>query len=264
VDRPKKRQSILPVKDLVDHSFRARFEDGRGLSSASAAVLLTENDPTLSGDLRAAAWTQFGNALRFSGKFRQAEAALARASSFLTADSDPRTRANFLEITSSLHRARERFAESEDCLVQAIEIHKTLGDRQAEARGLVLLGLNYYDAALFARSISAYQSALNLLDENSDTLLYVSVCHGLIATMWAAGRSQAAAKAFDVAEPIFRVVSENKHLVGKIAWLKARVFVALGDKAKAAEAFATARDYLTELSDHDLEMLTSEMAAARA
>jgi tetratricopeptide (TPR) repeat protein len=249
---------------LVDYSFQARFEAGRGLRAASAAVLLAEKIPTLPSDVRAAAWTQFGNALRFSGKPRQAEAALAKASRFLTADSDPRTRANWLEITSSLHRARGRFAESEDCLEQAIEIHKALGDRQAEARDLVLLGLSYYDAAHFARSISAYQRALGLLDENSATLLYVSACHGLIATLWAAGRPQAAAKAFDVAEPIFRAVSENNHLIGKIAWLKARVFVALGDKTKAAEAFATAKSYLTELADSDLEMLDSEMAASRA
>jgi len=250
----------LQLKDLVDSSFQARFEDCRGLQAASAAVLLAEQDPTIPGDLRAAAWTQFGNALRFSGKLRQAELALAKAFTFLTAESDPRTRANLLEIRASLHRVRERFAEAEDCLVEAIEIHKNLGDSQAEARDLVLLGISDYDASLFCRASSAYQRALSLLDEKSDTLLYVSACHGLVATLWAAGRSQAAADALVVAEPVFSAVSED-HLVGKITWLKARILLALDDKAGAAEAYSAAKGYLKELPDSDLELLESEMAA---
>jgi tetratricopeptide (TPR) repeat protein len=262
VDSLKKPHGILSVKDLVESSFQARFENGRGLQAASAAVLLAEQDPTIPTDLRAAAWTQFGNALRFSGKLRQADAALKKASSFLTPESDPRTRANLLEITASLHRARGHFAESEACLVEAIEIHKSMGDHQAEARDLVLLGISDYDASLFCRASSSYHRALSLLDEESDTLLYVSACHGLIDTLWAAGRLQAAATAFDVAEPVFRVVSED-HLVGKITWLKARIFLALGDKARAAEAFAVAKNHLTDLSDSDLEVLESEMAAAQ-
>ncbi len=261
MDLLKRPQSILQLKDLVDFSFQSRFEDGRGLQAASAAVLLAEKDPTLPGDLRAAAWTQFGNALRFSGKLRQAEAALAKASGFLTAESDPRTRANLLEISASLHRARERYAEAEGCLVEAIEIHKNLGDSQAEARNLVSLGISDYDASLFCRASSAYKKALSLLDEESDTLLYVSACHGLIATLWAAGHSKAAASALVVAEPVFKEVSEN-HLVGKITWLKARIWLELGDKGRAAEAYAAARNYLNDLSDVDLEMLESEMTAA--
>jgi tetratricopeptide (TPR) repeat protein len=233
------------------------------MQAASAAVLLAEQNPALPGDLRAAAWTQFGNALRFSGRFRQAEAALAQASSFLTPESDPRTRANLLEIWASLHRVRRCFSESEECLIKAVAIHRTLGDRQAEARDLVLLGLSYYDSSLYDRSAIAYQEALNLLDESSDMHLYVSACHGLIATLWAAGRLQAAADAFTLAEPVFAVVTEG-HLIGKIMWMKARISLSLGAKDAAAEALSTARSYLHELSDADLEMLESEIAALEA
>jgi tetratricopeptide (TPR) repeat protein len=262
VDLAKRPHGALQIKDLVESSFQSRFEDGRGLKAASAAVLLAQKDPTIPADLRAAAWTQFGNALRFSGKLRQAETALAKALGFLTPESDPRTRANLLEITASLHRARRRFVESEACLTEAIEIHRSLGDSQAEARDLVLLGINECDASLFCRALGSYQRALRLLDEESDPLLYVSACHGLIDTLWISGRPQAAAAAFDVAEPVFRRVSEN-HLIGKLTWLKARILVALGEKERAAEAFAKAESYLTELSDSDLEVFEAEKAAAQ-
>jgi len=261
VDPQKRPQGILQIKDLVETSFQARFEDGRGMQAASAAVLLAEQNPAVPGDLRAAAWTQFGNALRFSGKLRQAEAALAKAFGFLTAESDLRTRANLLEIWSSLHRAQGRFAKSEDCLVQAIEIHKNLGDSQAEARDLILLGISCYDESLFDRAANAYHRVLSVLDETSDSLLYVSACHGLIDTLWAAGRSKVAASAMTIAEPVFDTVSET-HLVGKITWLKARIYLALGDKTQAVEAYSEARKLLTELADVDLEVLETEMAAA--
>jgi len=261
VDPLKRPEIVLQIKDLVESSFQARFEDGRGMQAASAAVLLAEQNLGVPGDLRAAAWTQFGNALRFSGKFRQAEAALTKAFGYLTAESDPRTRANLLEISSSLFRVQGHFEKSENCLIEAIEIHEYLADSQAEARDQVLLGVSCYDESLFARSATAYHRALSLLDEESGTILYVSACHGLIATLWAAGRLKAAASALQIAEPVFASVSEG-HLFGKIMWLRARVYLALGDKAGAAEAFAIAKEHLTNLSDVDLEQLESEMAAA--
>jgi tetratricopeptide (TPR) repeat protein len=262
VDLLKKPCGILRIKDLVESSFQARFEDGRGLQEASTAVLLAEKDPSIPGDLKAAAWTQYGNALRFSGKLRQAESALKKASSFLTSESDPRTRANLLEITASLHRVRERFAESEACLTEAIEIHKGLGDSQAEARDLILLGIGAYDAIHFSRALDSYQRALSLLNQESNAVLYISACHGLIDTLWAAGRPQAAASAFDLAEPVFREVTEG-HLFGKITWLKARILLAIGETAKAVESFAAAQPHLTELSESDLEEFEAEMAAAQ-
>jgi tetratricopeptide (TPR) repeat protein len=228
VDLRKKPHGILKIKDLVESSFQARFEDGRGLKAASAAVLLAEKDPDLPGDLKAAAWTQFGNALRFSGKLRQSESAFKKAAGFLTSDSDPRTRANLLEMTASLHRVRERFAESEACLIDAIEIYRRLGDTQAEARELISLGISASDAVNFPRALESYKRALSLLNKDSDTVIYISACHGLIDTLWAAGRPQAAASAFDLAEPVFRGVTKG-HLFGKITWLKARLLLALGE-----------------------------------
>lgn len=263
MDPLKRPHGILKIKDLVESSFQARFEDGRGLKAASAAVLLAEKDPNIPGDLKAAAWTQYGNALRFSGKLRRAESAFDKAAGFLTPDSDPRTRANLLEMMASLHRVREHFAKSDACLTEAIEIHRNLGDSQAEARDLILLGISAYDALHFSRALESYQRALSLLSEESDTVLYVSACHGLIDTLWAAGRSQAAASAFDLVEPVFRGVTEG-HLFGKITWLKARVLLALGETAKAVEAFAVAQPHLTELSESDLEEFEAEMAAAQA
>jgi tetratricopeptide (TPR) repeat protein len=230
------------------------------MQAASAAVLLAEQNPAIPADLCVAAWTQFGNALRFAGRSRQAEAALKKAFSYLTPESDLRTRANLLEICASLYRVQGRFEESEEYLVQAIEIHKQLGDSQAEARDLILIGISCYDASLFARAASTYQRALNLLDEQSDSLLYVSACHGLIDTLWAGGRSQAAATAMTIAEPVFETVTEG-HLVGKITWLKARIYLAIGDEARAAEAYLEAKQLLTDLADADLTVLDSEMAA---
>lgn len=232
------------------------------MQAASAAVLLAE-DPETPSDLRAAAWTQYGNALRFLGKFRQAEAALEKAFGFLTAESDLKTRANLLEISASLHRDRGRLAEAEECLAEAIEIQRHLGFREAEARDLVLCGICCRDAKQFARALSYHERALQLLDENSNPILYVSACHGLIDALNAAGRVEAAAKAFSLVQPIYGSVSDVQ-LVGRVAWQRGRICLSLGDKAGAAKAYSEAKTQLTELSDEEREEFESEMSAAQA
>ncbi len=232
------------------------------MQTASAAVLLAEK-PGTPGDLRAAAWTQYGNALRFSGKFREAEAALEKAFRLLTPESDLKTRTNLLEITASLHRECGRLAEAEKCLAEAIEIQQRLGIREEEACDLVLCGICCKDAKHFARALSCHERALQLLDEDSNPILYVSACHGLIDTLTAAGRAEAAAKAFALVQPIYRSVSDVQ-LVGRIAWQRGRICLALGDKAEAVKAYSEAKSLLTELSEEEREEFEGEMAAAQA
>lgn len=232
------------------------------MQAASAAVLLAESTET-PGDLRVAAWTQYGNALRFSGKFRQAEVALEKAFGFLTAESDLTTRANLLEIRASLHRECGRLAEAEECLAEAIEIQRRLGVREEEACDLILCGICCKDAKHFARALSYHERALQLLDENSNPILYVSACHGLIDALNAAGRAEAAAKAFALVQPIFSSVSDVQ-LVGRIAWQRGRICFSLGDKVGAAAAYSEAKTQLTELSDVEREVFEAEMAAAQA
>src|SRR5829696_5438185 len=161
--RRRRLASAERVKELLDSAFASRYHDhATMLRLSSAAIALAEEKKhELPSDLVVTAWTLYGNALRIAGRFQEAERALERAAALPAYD--PSTEANVLEIKASLYRNTGRLEGATQFLTSAIEVHRSAGDSQAEARTWNLLGIVFLDSGHQTRALMAFQTALNLL-----------------------------------------------------------------------------------------------------
>ncbi len=256
----KRVANAVRVKELIDAAFAARYEDLTGMLklSSEAVALAEEKSHELPEDLIVAAWTQYGNALRIAGRYKESERALERAASRPT--SDLPTRVHLLEITASLHRDTKRFESAADVLTIAIEVHKTIGDSLAEARTYNLLGLVCFDWGERQRALNAYRSALGLLGHGTPIELLATTGHNFVETLIADGRFTAAASALAILEPYFRRFPPGR-LTAKTEWLHARLCRELQQFSAARLAYERAYDILcTEPHSHDFAELVKEMA----
>lgn len=258
--RRKRVASAERVRELVDAAFATRYHDLEAtLKTASQAVVLAEEKRSeLPTDLIVAAWTEYGNALRISGRYEEAERALDRAAA--DSASDPHTRVHLLEVTASLHRNTGRFESSVRLLLSAIEIERAIGDSDGQARHYNHLGIVYGDWGNRPQALGAFQTALDLLGPNAPLDVVASTGHNLLETLIADGRLAAAASALVLLEPFYRRLTSPR-LSAKGEWAKARLCRALKQFPAARLAYERAYALLiTEPRAPELAELMQEMA----
>ncbi len=261
MDRQRKRVANAErVRELVDAAFAARYKDLTAMLklSSAAVALAEEKSDELPADLIAAAWTQYGNALRIAGRDKKAELALKRAAALPI--SDPSTKIHLLEVTASLHRSTGQSETAAQFLTLAIDAHHALGDSQGEARTYSLLGLVYFDAKDFPRALRAYQASLDLLGPDAPIDMVAKTGHNLVETLIAAGRLRAASASMALLEPLFSRFPPGR-LTAKTEWLRARLCREQRLFAAAQLAYERAYDLLnTDPPSPDLAELLKEMA----
>lgn len=260
VRRYKRVASAAAVRELIDSAFATRYHDLEAtLKSASMAVVLAEEKRAqLSTDLIVAAWTEYGNALRIAGRYQDADRALERAAAEPV--SDPATKIHLLEVTASLHRVTSRFESAVGLLNSAIEVQKSIGDSNAEARHYNHLGIVYLDQGDRRRALLAFETALNLLAPDAPLDVVASTGHNLVETLIADDRLSAAASALVLLEPFYRSLTSAR-LAAKTEWMRARMFRKLQHLAAARRAYDRAYTLLsTEPRSPELAELAKEMA----
>ncbi len=252
------------VRRLVDSAFATRYHDLEGtLKTASQAVTLAEETRCdLPPDLIAAAWIEYGNALRLVGRYDDAERALDRAA--VEPMTDVPTRAHLLEVTASVHRNTRQFESAIQCILSAIELQRSIGDTAGEARHYNHLGIIYFDSGDRPQSLRAFQTALDLFGPGAPLDVLASTGHNMVEVMIADGRFSGATSGLTVLEPYHRHLTSVR-LAAKSSWLRARLCLGLGQLHAAQLAFERAHALLIkEPRSPELPLLLKEMAELNA
>jgi tetratricopeptide (TPR) repeat protein len=262
--RRKRVANAERVRELVESAFALRYHDMEAmLKAASMAVVLAEEAHSeLPADLIMAAWTEYGNALRIGGRYPEAEKALERAAA--EPASDPPTRIRLLEVKASLCRNTGEFEKALQVLSSAIEIQRSIGNAEGEARHHNHIGIICLDRGDRERSLLAFQTALGLLRPDASLELVASTGHNLLETLIADGRFSAAASALVLLEPFYRRLT-SKRLAGKAEWMRARLCHGLQQLPAAQLAYEHAYELLiTEPHFPEMPELIQEMTELKA
>lgn len=252
---------VTKIQDLVAASFARRYDDlPTMLQDARAAVDLVEEQPAeeLPAELVVKAWTQLGNALRLTGRYAEAEAALDRAGAFPM--SDLPTRLHLTEVRASLHRNTGSYECAAFLLGCAIKAQEPLEDPAGRARLYIQLGIVELDAGNRPRAFRCFHTALDLLTPDAPPDLLIAAGHNMFQTLLAAGRLAAAAKTLAGLEPLYRRLNAPR-ITARAEWLRARLYRAKAQCDAARLAYQRAHELLSaEPLTPDLDQLTAEMS----
>ncbi|HYU31206.1 MAG TPA: hypothetical protein VEW48_03520 [Thermoanaerobaculia bacterium] len=252
------------IRELIDASFASRYDDlvATLRNSMAAVALLNETHCELPVELVVAAWTQYGNALRLTGRYAEAERALARAGAFPV--SDLPTRIHLLEVTASLYRVTGRYGSAKDLLVSGLAAQQSLADPAGLAQIYNQLGLVHSDAGDRHQAFRAFQTALNFLGPGSPPGILATTGHNLFHALIAAGKLETASVALVSLEPLYRRLTSTR-LLAKADWMRARLCRALKQRSAARLAYERAYELLsTEPCSPELPVLAEEMGALPA
>jgi tetratricopeptide (TPR) repeat protein len=265
MDLKRKRVAIAEkVRQLVDSAFATRYHDLEAtLKTASKAVALAEEARAeLPPDLIAAAWTEYGNSLRLTGRYEESEKALDRAAT--EPISDIPTRAHLLEVRGSLYRNTSRFEGAADLLREAVELQRSIGDSAAEARHHNHLGIIHFDSGNPEQALHSFKAALDLFGPGAPRDVLASTGHNMVETLIAAGRLSAATTTLALLEPYHRNLTSTR-LAAKAEWLRARLCIEMGQLHAAQLAFERAHALLiTQPRSPELPSLMREMTDLQA
>jgi tetratricopeptide (TPR) repeat protein len=251
--------SAEEIKHLVTSSFAARYHDLAATleHSRQAADLVESSHEQMPAGLAASAWTQYGNALRLTGRYEEAETALARAGELphiLT------TAAQLLAVKASLYRNTGSLESAAECLTAAIRKHKAVVDPAGEARLHNLLGVIYEESGKLPQAFRSFRNAMTLFRPDTPPDLVVSTGHNLLGTLIAANRLEDAAAASILLEPNYRRLSSPR-IKAKAEWMRARLCRAMNRIPAARLAYDRACEILNaEPFSPELADLTAERA----
>jgi len=175
---------------LVDRSHASRYEDAEKMLHlallAQTVAEVCSADSVGGGerrlaDLRSRAWGQLGNALRVSGKLREAEEALATASRYCDAGTgDPPVRARLFEQLASLQIFQRNFEKASEMADEAGRIYRDLEETHQLASTLVQKAIASLYAGKAEQAVSILNRAIPLIDQEEDPHLLLAACHNLV------------------------------------------------------------------------------------
>lgn len=256
-DLPAGVEDLVPetrlVELLIERSHAARYQDPRTmlrwarlarLMAARCSAAKAGSEARLA-DLRARAWGQLGNALRVTGRLREAERALGVAEKHAAAG----TAASMLQVDllclrASLWTYQRRFEAAIALLVEAEAICYREGALGALPQCLLRRALATVYAGEPEPAIQILNQAIPLIDSNDHHLLFAAY-HNLIYCYIEAGRLQEG----------LALVAQTRNLIGevhdellsvRVIWQEGRILCELGLLEEAEAQFCRARDSFTE------------------
>ncbi len=181
--------SPLLVRRFIEMSHASRYENPvRLLHLANLARLASEACTVVAAgsaaklaDLRAHGWRQYGNALRVSGRIREAEEAFDRAQHFCSEGTgDPPLRAWLFEQRASLRIFQRRFDEAIALAEEAGRIYNEIGETRSVASTMVQKAIAQIYASHADAAVTTLNRAIPLIDNEGDPHLLLAACHNLI------------------------------------------------------------------------------------
>lgn len=258
--RPRGRQEELVLSDarfaepqlvrcLIERSHDSRYEDPETmLHWAYLARIAAERvEPASAGsgprlaDLKARAWSQYGNALRVAGRLRESQEAMGVANGHLQEGTrDPVLRARIWEQMASLHTFQRSFDEAIDTLKQAEEVYRELGETHALARTLVQEAIACLYAGEPETAVTLLNRAVPLIDQEEDPHLLFAACHNIVRCYIDLDQPEQALSLLFDAQELFSEFKDSL-LVLRAAWQQGQLLRDMGHLRAAESALLRAR-----------------------
>ena len=132
-------------------------------------------------DLRSLGWRQYANALRVSGRMREAEEAFENAQRFCDEGTgDPVLRATLLARMLSLRIFQRRFEEAVSLAEEAGRIYRAIGDTHSVASTMVQKSIAQIYSGEPEAAVATLNRAIPLIGHQGDPRLLLAACHNLV------------------------------------------------------------------------------------
>ena len=242
------------VRKLVDLSYAARYENvSRMLQlallarlAAEACTSITAGSPAKLADLRALSWRQYANALRISGRMREAEEAFAQAQNFCDAGTgDPPLRANLFARLLSLRVFQRRFDEAIALADEAASIYSELGEDHSVASTMVQKAIAQIYSGEADAAVRTLNRAIPLVDPEGDPHLLLAACHNLVRAYIETGEPERALSIFFEVRSLFHDYRDPL-IALRASWQEGQILRDLGHLRAAEAALLKARQGFLE------------------
>jgi tetratricopeptide (TPR) repeat protein len=197
-------------------------------------------------DLLAQSWRQYGNALRVTGRLREAEEALATAHGFREQGTrDPKLYACLLEQTVSLRIFQRRFEEAGDLAEEAGRIYLELGDLTGLAGTLVQRAMASIYAGEVEIAVPLLNQAIRWIDGEHDPHLLLAACHNLVRCYIDLGQPHEALSIYTDVRDLYRDLRDPL-IVLRADWQQGQLLRDLGHLRAAEATLVQARQGFAE------------------
>jgi tetratricopeptide (TPR) repeat protein len=242
------------IRKLIEMSHSVRYENpARMLHLAHLARLAAESctieiigSASKLADLRALGWRQYANALRVSGRLREAEEAFAQTQRFCEAGTgDPPLRASILARLISLRISQRRFDDAIALADEASRIYRDLGESRSVAPIMVQKAMAQLLSGVPEPAINTLNRAIPLIDNESDPHLLLGASHNLIRAYIELGQPEQALSLFFEARSLYQD-AQDPLIALRAGWQEGQILRDLGHLRAAESALLRARQGFLE------------------
>lgn len=239
---------------LIERSHSARYRNPRKtlhlarlaqLAAEACTSKVTGGDAQLA-DLRTRAWMQYGNALRISGRPREAEEAFTIAQRHgESGTDDPRLRAWMLEKSTPLATLQSRFEDAIRMCEEAGAIYRELGERHLLASTLVQKSTAFLYSGDAESAIGLLNQAIPLIDSEEDPHLLLAANHNLATCYIDIDCPEEALALHYAARPLYQECKDPLNLLRAI-WQEGNLLREIGHLHSAEASLLRARQGFSE------------------
>ncbi len=240
---PRKYQGLPTIEALLERSWNLRHEDPSQMVELAkfAEIVARDLDVRKHGfrevaDLKCRIWSNLANAYRVSEDLDEAQSSFDRAyEHYLSGTGDRLLLARYLDLLSSLFRARRQFGLVRATLNLAFIIYLRSGEKHLAGRTLLNMAIFTGYSGEPEKALLLLKRALTLVDENRDASLVFTAVHNQLWFLVEAGQYEAAQKLLFLNRRRYEDGGRLNRL--KLRWLEARIDAAMGKPERAENIF---------------------------